>query len=1156
MERSTRAQEIIKRLNPELAQMFAPTPKNYRDLQSFAKKFNIKANQKAKKLTDEIAEIKNLFFSNYLEKRKNSEISAFSGVRLPVNELNRLMNEPASAFKSEKFDYELLPTPLTADFSVLHIRKTNPGSYAVKGGGKIYEELTEFAINDNIVTEQKMQTQLEERLPRKFPFFVQANAQLYGNFESVDDRGQLITDDQQRFHYERRAAKIVNRTDRDAYIQNLYRRLLGSRSSIPENVTFQAVDVTITPSDLKKQNVIAVRKLQVGNCLLNVIKQTTDIGKVLQEFPDIAQAYETNQNIMVTPDQLDTIAKKCNIHLIVYSALGTKIEQPWQDFGRKKRTCVKVEFSDGHATLFNNTMSIKRIQYHPETDFTQESPQVFAENVVDRKLIARVAPLGLTSAQAPTTYSHYKTFDIFTDADDNVVKGLTMHKFFRPSTLTGNPADDADLSLAKITSDEQLISKIFREKYGLFRVKDQNIHEIVRSSEIFIGREMLKTPCADSTIHACDANRNYVSYRYNKYYRNFPTRDMYVARSDRVTPNTVFVNCTINSAPKSFLYLAKYKLGTSIVIPRPVYDYLLDAAGVEDSIKIHYTVEQIGPTLDIDIPAFGDELRLKYGKSESEMKLLCNSLIGRSIAGGVSETAKLTVTCNEIEKNQLIAEAIEGDFTFSVVPRGGNNCAGSLYPATQTYENIHELFDYLPQDEAKAAADAVIAGCNSTPSYIVTVDYKKSAKSGSGLFYFHSYILGYALTAVAQQWDLLEASGAEICGYCVDCLVYETAPTWSCPFTPSPTGFGKWKTTPISGGVEKLISLKPHARQEIYRESPSAESLASAFVCPDDVIFPYGDDKFVCIFGPAGSGKSHRAKNTRAYKQTMLAPTVQLVAEHLANPGTLESVMTVEKYFQLQQNYGVWMGYRNTAGFPQGFRHIIVDECFMFTRADWDEIRRRAAADNAVIIALGDPEQIRNAIESEPVTRSYFEEFAKIIDLPRGKFARQNTEEGELLDSLRGNCNIDTCIKTLWSVQNVDRIRTWDSNVICGTWIRCHYYNNLYRNFSTLSTVQCKRIRVEDENNTGARRKNNYSVRNIDDPLIWWGRKQMKVGKDEIGKCEWEPVFATTVDSYQGKTVDGMLYIDVGSMKRGGSLYTAITRTRKLSQMKFIWTGY
>ena len=63
----------------------------------------------------------------------------------------------------------------------------------------------------------------------------------------------------------------------------------------------------------------------------------------------------------------------------------------------------------------------------------------------------------------------------------------------------------------------------------------------------------------------------------------------------------------------------------------------------------------------------------------------------------------------------------------------------------------------------------------------------------------------------------------------------------------------------------------------------------------------------------------------------------------------------------------------------------------------------------------------------------------------------------------------------------------------------------------------------------------------VDTQGVFWDRKSMR---DDNKGYKFEPYFAVTSDSFQGKTVEQTLYVDVESLSRHGTFYTAITRTR------------
>jgi len=63
-------------------------------------------------------------------------------------------------------------------------------------------------------------------------------------------------------------------------------------------------------------------------------------------------------------------------------------------------------------------------------------------------------------------------------------------------------------------------------------------------------------------------------------------------------------------------------------------------------------------------------------------------------------------------------------------------------------------------------------------------------------------------------------------------------------------------------------------------------------------------------------------------------------------------------------------------------------------------------------------------------------------------------------------------------------------------------------------------------------------------PKVFWSRTSLS---DPLPPgTKYEPYFAVTADSFQGKTVENlsMIYVDIKSLTRPGTLYTAMTRTR------------
>ena len=235
---------------------------------------------------------------------------------------------------------------------------------------------------------------------------------------------------------------------------------------------------------------------------------------------------------------------------------------------------------------------------------------------------------------------------------------------------------------------------------------------------------------------------------------------------------------------------------------------------------------------------------------------------------------------------------------------------------------------------------------------------------------------------------------------------------------------------------------------------------------------------------------------------------------------------------------------------PARSNYVVIDELTMYTKGNWETILRRSGG--SIIIALGDFEQIANNMFGEPVTRQFFIDHGfDVIELKReNDYTRQNRIFGCELDELRGltpKAQKEKVLAmygqpaTLQSINIVDNCVK--DHVIVGSHAVAHKYNVWALSILPEGTL--------------------FPYKKIGKaPKIIWLSKPEGVFMDRLhhddpvpAGCKYEPAFAVTADSFQGKTIDHEIYIDIDSLTRPGTLYTAVTRVRVREHNRIVSRG-
>lgn len=875
--------------------------------------------------------------------------------------------------------------------------------------------------NPPIIDLQEKIRNLEE--PAAYPMFIRAKMTLSDGENPIE-------------RTERYFSKISNKTDFENYKNNVQNRFFSYEftKDYPNHV---ATNLDFIIDNIYEQQYLQrVRDFPTENCVINLLRHydTSRADKIYKHFPSLKPT-EDNPNPSLDQAQLEKIGKNRDIKLKfnVYSALGAHTNKKWMTLGTvSKGKAINVKVECEHATMIPSKLKPTNIEYHD----TLEIPT--ATNVSEIRRETNGTPI------------------FYTTIDENQI---TIHKTFKPSTVTNNEDDDQDLQYARVTTTEQLLYRLFKSKYNLTSHPDPIIRNITKHAENFIGMRLLSHIPANAI--ETDHNKNYIAYEGLPEYMGFPTNTL-IPTTEANAINPAFVVTTVRNAPEYFYHF--YGIKDLYVLPRPTYDF----------IKKRSTTT---PTYVLDHPQEFQKISIVHfalnhainAVPEHELKKFRNSLIGRTITGGMKENRQITVAySNENERSQIIHECQQEGYNYT----------------------------------ASLAQDGFITA--------------EIPNTSPGLYNFHSFILSYAAVHMMRKWEsLTNDHKATIHAFNVDALVFSTPNAIP---TESSTVLGQWK---YEKPKKYYQNLTPDPQPRYYRQ----ETIPT----PNHPSHP---TKNTVITGPGGIGKSHPFLNDPHHHQIILTPTKALRDAHKVH---FPNTVTAQKYFQFNQKDDKYVDkMRMQQRLPHKHTVLIIDEFTMFTEKEWELMLKRSQG--SLIIALGDFEQIRSERdEDSPISRQWFKQhgfdFKNIERDPNNK-ARHEYEYGVQLDSLRYK-SYETQQKIVRQLFETTKdplgYNPLTATIIVGNHVAANYYNALIKDRFDVIPVRHKKT-------------NKITNKPITNPKIWWERSKQT---DQIpDNYAYEPAFARTADSIQGRTItSNTIIVDVKTLTRHGTLYTAVTRT-------------
>jgi hypothetical protein len=831
--------------------------------------------------------------------------------------------------------------------------------------------------------------------------------------------------------------------------------------------------ITISPVQTTPSSRLSMARFNIANgkcCLITAIaahkarngesKNTPQLmKKIFAVLPHLKPSKNEDARVFATHKDLAVVSDILKQHIVVYSSIGERTGTVWMEFGKSYHAkMINIKVSSQHCNLMSSSIDIAKVNYDNWMDS-------FDSCAVAKDYISREGRL-----------TGYCVLD-----EDNTI---TMHKGFRPSELTKNPADDL---LPEYFTTMDMHSMFYKLMARHYNIKPTcNYVDLIKSSEVFVGRGILQR--VHSTTYECDHNSSYLSGKYCDYYMGYPTGTMQAIKGEPLSvqeckkkgydmlPMFVLIGENSSWNPEvEKLYSMLTKSTSLSILSYPEWQFF---TGKGCKFNVHTTIYAV--PFDLDIADFAT--RFASSVEASELKVLRLGAVGRLISGGMaSEFTKTYWDCSVEEMTQLKFECANNGFPFCIETNRDN------------------LFD-------------------------ITV---KCKTSNSGSYHIHSFILAYSRIQMMEA--MIKLAKYDIVAFNVDSITTLREPADDAlDFGSRP---GMWKKLPgkkLSTHYTKMLEQAAGKEVEIV---------------VDNTIIPAGviPHSKIVINGPGGIGKSYPFIANPPTGSCLTVPTHLLLNAHINTGKELNQgfpACTSSLYFGLNTKIEMArkMSVKRKIG---GIKPIVIaDEFSLLSSAEWKIAVDRCREDSSAIIALGDFEQVQKGIGSDPVNRQWFEEEGFIVLEQRRKLdspARHLYEYGCFLDTLRG-LSVDDQKDVLADVLPVEFGLTLreSMHVITGSHQRAHFINNMGR--SMLKKIPLRRVnKCKDKGQITWVNKEEIGDN------VFWDRKSVKCSAPP--GTLYEPAVALTCDCVQGMTMRGITVgIDCDGLHRHGSIYTAVTR--------------
>jgi hypothetical protein len=1000
----------------------------------------------------------------------------------------------------------------------------------------------------------KPQLTLEERLRKIKDKMIGEDPPYYLRTETV-----WRAPDQSKYTTETKDTKITSHDDLNRFFTNIVNKQFTYETS---NSTILDIKIKMHRNPTDPVIFLRAAKYAVENCVLNVLRHSIGdehLAKIYKRFPhlnpDNRDIKGTSDLIYITGEEISAIfrmrdiRRKCRIFTKLSDATNGA---PWIVCGDPTRGSIDIVVSNEHARC-RKVGKIARVHIVSHHDQHLSQLHVASPIVCDYRIDnASGAPCACVMR---TSYESSLPLPEGFEGPVDQPK-LIMYKTYDTTKFAKLSPKFADpLPYAYIHSDETMLFKVFKEQFGLGIVTDDYCYKFFKSAESFIGRGIISDMPGGpgdayplgSQLPECyeiDQCSAYAAYEYNPYYIGFPSCDlMPVSRANSKFPvGALLKNGTSIPPPYSMFYKTSY-------LTYPDYKYLCDEKVLtSDDVELFIEdrkANRCGEYSKISILGWLEEMKGSYGIAQDDLKRFRNTLIGRTITGGLNETKDLQLECSKEEFDQVLYECDRDGIKFT------------------SNESRRSIRCHIPRKR-------------------------------SSLFQFHSYILAYSRIGMMKKFIELTSRSSmnniPVVGYNVDSFIIpSTIPPASIPGIMnkySESVPGRWKSKEVSYDFIKNLSHYAIYHNTYVVTNPPDFELPppgdAQLPPPGDAELPVLPPRSICnniiTIGAPGNGKSYLPMSQPSWNQCVLTKTKLLMRTHREKYGVgngQASYYTFEKYFQTNLTDEAFYSLRRMGKLPPIHQHIIIDECFMFTRREMDIAMVRATADNSTLELLGDDQQLINSIDQQcpPTSLRYFTcglNAAKIKfevnTCQRGPKSRHDSVFGGFLDTLRYHHPT-----AQWNIlMNASNIHKSDmdgvihdplvQHVLVEKWASAVNVNKArlewcYMNNEKFPLSSHQKVQL-DPNSPKLSKEHIIEYFGGDElrrasPQTYWNKSGMNdVGANVHGrKKKYLPAWATTVDSVQGNTVEYPSKIAVCKMDRHGAIYVAVTRVRRADQI-------
>lgn len=882
------------------------------------------------------------------------------------------------------------------------------------------------------------------------------------------------------------------------------------------------------------------------NCLVRILepfapRDTTE--RFIEMTKDLIHTNDTPAYI--NPQFIDQIAKLLRVKISLYTPYGALKDIPTQVLGsggNKKN--FKVIVKDQHAYTFAPSV-VNKVNYI--TDAAEYIEAAGKPNI--STIIEEAKPYVLHNIKG-TPFQYYAFVGDEETSNKNVcgyitVDGFgteantTMHKFLRPSAITGLASDDTNYELYNKTNPASIFLYNFIRK-NKFTTPPQFVHDLAAKAGRPFGTAYFKTTTQNTRLVEIDQNASYASFEFSPFYQGLPMGNwMKIAGGPKRLPDPA---------------LRPAFMEVESITVRSTGDYNVDL------VRFNY-VESLGRLRsDFSVITYPEYLRWSEICDIAVINTTYATFERVSLYDDINEiTARMEQACVPTDPNlnsiACYIKQMRNSFTGKLI-QGGLDTYGALKTLTTTSKDEFEIMvGEHERDFGEMPTTEIITNSFGSTTYKIITSVNKP---GHRFPHVYAYITAISRLSVLEKIAQLKAANITPVRVHVDAIYVRQ------PNKTSPDAFKQRIRDNIHDigtkpGMFKCESVYKRYEQKEITES-SFDNLTGQLVGIMSQSVPaeegYPGHRKVAVVGPGGCGKSTVAVNFLRDgngRALYLVPTRELRSEMrdkldgVNKPPSdcicLESVRRaitvvddcIERGRSPPPEY-----IARLEEIKSKYTHIIIDEFCKTDGKDLQVVINFANECRKNIIMMGDPNQTVFSLSGVYATDEKLDEwgFIKFKD-PRNARAinkpmRHDYTWGTFLDTIAGKTAIEQ-VEALrgYGVRVVSEDTELDGAgiIYCGSWTTIARYNG-----ALIINDRVQRIR-----RIGKKATMPYAPEHK--TKIW--NKSGFTEKAPRGAL-YSVDFAQTVDSVQGSTVENTLqYIHVASLvNRWGAIYTACTRSR------------